>query len=328
MSSAERVLQILCEAGETIVSGGQICRELGITRSAVGKHVEFLRANGYVIEAQPKFGYKLVAKADIPWAPELLPLLTTRRLGKECCYVRETGSTNHDLSLQALQGGAEGLLLCAEMQSGGRGRMNRKWASPPGVNIYFSLLLRPAVEPSEILSLPLLAGLALAEALQKMLPATVQVGFKWPNDILLDGKKTSGILCEMHSAPDCVSAIIVGIGLNINMTNSMFPPELRTKATSLRVAGQRDFSRVEVLAEVLNTFEPLYDRWVLEGLVVLLPQIAAFDVLAGQEITLLQAGEELSGVAGGINSDGSLLLHRDNGKVEKIYSGDATLHYH
>lgn len=321
MTVAEHILSVLREAAGREVSSRTVCAVLGVSRAAVWKQIEVLRTCGYEIEACSRRGYRLVRAPDTPHAPEVVPLLTTRRIGHDCRYVAETGSTNRDVATLAEEGAPEGLVIAAGAQVKGRGRMTRVWFSPSAVNLYFSVLLRPAVEPGRAASLPLVAGLAVAEALTERVPG-LALQIKWPNDILIAGKKVCGILCEMQAETDCVRHIILGVGVNVNLTRDLLPDELAERATSLRIETGQTFSRAAVLAAILNRFEPLYDRWRAEGLAPLLRAIGAFDALRGRRVTLDQGGRLLTGKADGILADGALRLVTEHGNVS-IYSGEA-----
>jgi BirA family biotin operon repressor/biotin-[acetyl-CoA-carboxylase] ligase len=298
-----------------------MCDRLGVSRAAVWKQIEALRAGGYAIEACSRRGYRLVSAPDTPCAAEVVPLLTTRFVGRECQFLAETESTNRDVAALAVAGAAEGVVIAAGAQTAGRGRMSRVWFSPKAENLYFSVLLRPQVAPGLAVSLPLVVGLAVAEALAEIAPDTVPL-IKWPNDILVGGKKVCGILCEMQAETDCVRHIIPGIGVNLNLLREKLPEELCGRATSLRIETGRSFSRAAVLAAILNRFEPLYDRWCAEGFEPLLGAIRARDALRGQAITVDQGGRRISGVADGILPDGALRLVTEQGAVP-VYSGEA-----
>ncbi len=321
MNAAEQIVEALRAAKGGEVSSRAICERLGVSRAAVWKQIETLRAGGYMIEACSRRGYRLVTAPDTPHAAEVSPLLTTRRIGRDCRYVAETGSTNRDVAALADAGAEEGVVVTAGTQTAGRGRMTRLWHSPPGVSLYFSMLLRPAVEPGQASSLPLVAGLAVAEALAQLAPET-QPMIKWPNDILIGGKKVCGILCEMQAETDCVRHIIPGIGVNVNLTRAELPEELRGRATSLRIETGRRFSRAAVLAAILNRFEPLYARWCAEGFEPLLDAVGARDALRGMKVTLEQGGRRVQGIGDGILPDGALRLHTEQGVVP-VYSGEA-----
>ncbi|HOM58880.1 MAG TPA: biotin--[acetyl-CoA-carboxylase] ligase [Kiritimatiellia bacterium] len=321
MTVADQIVTLLRETAGGEVSSRLLCERLGITRAAVWKQIEALRAAGYVIEACTRRGYRLVAAPDRPSAAEVLPLLSTRWLGRDLRYLAETGSTNRDVAALAQAGAEQGVAVVADRQNAGRGRMTRVWFSPPDVNLYFSLLLRPPVEPGRAASLPLVVGLAVAEAIERLAPACVPK-IKWPNDILGDGRKLCGVLCEMQAEADCVRHIIPGVGVNVNLTQAMLPAELRGRATSLRMIAGQTFSRAAVLAAILNALEPLYDQWCAEGLEPLLPRLAQRDALYGREIRLEQGGRMLAGRADGIQPDGALRLVTAQGAMP-VYSGEA-----
>jgi len=322
VSATEQILEALRAAKGGEVSSHALCERLNISRAAVWKRIEALRLSGYDIEACSRRGYRLVAAPDAPYAAEVVPLLTTRRLGRECRYAAETGSTNRDAAALAEAGSPEGAVVAAGAQTVGRGRMTRAWFSPPNANLYFSLLLRPAVDPGRVSSLPLVVGLAVAEALAALAPET-QPLIKWPNDILIGDKKVCGILCEMQVETDCcVRHVVAGIGVNLNLTRADLPKELRSRATSLKIETGRSFSRAAVLTEILNRFEPLYDEWCAHGCEALLGAIEKRDALRGKRITLEQGGRRIEGCADGLFADGALRLVTEQGVVP-VYSGEA-----
>ena len=321
MNSSDAIVMLLREADGGEVSSRILCERLGVSRAAVWKQIEALRADGYEIEACTRRGYRLVRVPDKPCAPEVVPLLTTTRFGRDLRYAAETGSTNRDVAALAQAGAAEGVVVVADQQCEGRGRMARQWFSPPGVNLYFSLLLRPDVELARAASLPLVAGLAVAEAIERIAPE-VRPEIKWPNDILCGGKKLCGVLCEMQAETDRVCHVILGLGVNVNLTREMLPDELHARATSLKIIAGRGFSRGAVLATILNALEPLVDRWCADGLEPLLPALRQRDTLFGREIELEQGGRRIAGRADGIFPDGALRLQTPQGAVP-IYSGEA-----
>lgn len=250
-----------------------------------------------------------------------LPLLQTKIIGRDLRYCESTGSTNRDCEKLANEGTPEGVAVIAETQTAGRGRQTREWFSPKGVNLYFSLLLRPDVELARAASLPLVAGLAVAEAVES-LDAGLEPRIKWPNDILIGGRKVCGILCEMQAEAAHVRAIITGIGLNVNLREESLPEELHPRATSLFMETGRSFARTDVLAAVLNRFEPLYTRWQSEGLAPFLPAIRKRDLLYGTTISIDRLGDIVTGTADGIQEDGALRLQTTGG-ILPVYSGEA-----
>ena len=321
MHASDEIVMLLRGADGCEVSSRILCERLDVSRAAVWKQIEALRADGYEIEACTRRGYRLIRVPDKPCASEVVPLLTTARLGRDLRYAAETGSTNRDVSALAQEGADDGVVVVADRQCAGRGRMTRQWFSPPGVNLYFSVLLRPAVELARAASLPLVAGLAVAEAIERIAPE-VRPEIKWPNDILCGGKKLCGVLCEMQAETDRVSHVILGLGVNVNLTHEMLPEELHARATSLKIIAGRDFSRSAVLAAILNALEPLVERWCADGLEPLLPALLRRDALLGREIELEQGGHRIAGRADGVLPDGALRLQTPQGVVP-VYSGEA-----
>lgn len=319
----EDILLLLKRANGEVVSSATICQKFGVTRAAVWKRVEVLRNLGYEISAQTRHGYRLQSAPDLPLSAEVTPFLKTKRLGRELHYLLETHSTNRDAAKLAREGAVEGLTVVAEYQRGGRGRMARSWFSPPGVNLHASVVLRPAIEPGRAATLPLLAGVALAKAFESAADG-VEARVKWPNDILIGGKKVCGILCEMHAENSLVRQIIMGFGVNVNLTEDMMPPEIVARAGSLRIASGTKIARNKLLATIFNYFEPLYDHWVATGFQAVLPEFKRYDALYGAQIVLEQGGAHLSGRAKGVAPDGALRLEQPTGEI-LIYSGEAHL---
>ncbi len=229
------VLQVLRGAADAI-SGERLAAQLGLSRAAVWKRVHRLQARGYVIEGSPRRGYRLLAVPDRLLAEEVLQGLKTRRFTGPVHHFETLDSTN-DLAKQlAAQGAPEGAVVVAEAQTGGRGRLGREWNSPPGVGLYVSLVLRPMLPPMELPQITLTTAVAVVRAVRRV--AGVAPGIKWPNDLLLDGKKLGGILTEMETESDRIRHVVVGLGLNVN--NPEFPPELAATATSLALAAGGD----------------------------------------------------------------------------------------
>ena len=251
---------------------------------------------------------------------ESIPI-ATKRIGRVFRFLEETDSTNHDVDKAGASGAPEGLLVLADAQTAARGRMDRTWFSPAGVNLYFSLLLRPNVEPHCAMSLPLVIGLAVAEGLTACEPA-LQPQIKWPNDIYIKGRKLCGILCEIHLMGERVDYLVAGVGINVNVTMEQMPPELQESATSLITEAGREMPRETLLAAILNRFEPLYDQWQMFGFKALVQQVNMFDALRDKYIRMELSGKPIEGTACGIQPDGALLLRTAQG-LTPVYSGEA-----
>jgi BirA family biotin operon repressor/biotin-[acetyl-CoA-carboxylase] ligase len=280
-----------------------------------------------------------VAPSFEPLDPERLArTLTTRWLGRPCLCLAECASTNDVAAERGRAGAAEGLVVLAESQTGGRGRLGRSWHSPAGANLTFSLLLRPARPPVEVPPLTLLAGAAVAAALADLVaPAGLVPRLKWPNDVQLahgaapgrggpgdpdvPNKKIAGILTEMASEGDRVGHVVVGIGLNVNDT--ALPPALADRATSLALATGRSLDRTAVLAGVLSALEEAYDDFRAAGPAAAVRRWATYGAV-GARCRVRVAGQDLQGVALGIDPDGALRVADDDGRVHRVVSGEIT----
>src|SRR5262245_28576295 len=260
----------------------------------------------------------MTAATSPPTADNVAARLVTRQLGRTYEWHAVCASTSDLAAERARAGATAGLVICADAQTGGRGRLGRSWHSPAGENLYFSLLLRPARPPVEIPPLTLLVGAAVARAIA---PLGVSPRLKWPNDVqLVDGadrkRKLAGVLTEMASAGARVEHVVVGVGINVNAT--AFPPELTERATSLRAALDRPVDRAGVLAAVLNAFEPLYDAFERRGPAV---AVAAFEEFAALPVRC-RIDDRLQGVALGVDPDGALRLRDDAGQIHRVISGE------
>jgi len=319
---SSRILARLAPAGD-FISGEELCREFGISRSAVWKHIRLLRSEGYHVEAVTGRGYRLTALTGRAVSAEVEPFLATRYSGRSLIYHEVTDSTNLQAKALALKGSDEGTVVVADSQSGGRGRMGRTWISPAGTNLYFSLILRPQVPSLRVPQLTLLVAAAIHKAFSGFVP-DLQLKIKWPNDILVNDKKICGVLCEMQSEPECTHFVVVGIGVNVNQ--SLFPDELQDRAASLYTESGRTLSRPELLAAFLNHFEPLYDRWLTEeDLGFVLPYISEHSLLQSKAVTIEQFNRTISGTVSGIAKGGELMVDLEEGRTVLVSSGEARL---
>ncbi len=319
---AAQILNRLSKAGD-FLSGEELSRDFGMTRSAVWKHIRLLRAEGYHVDALTGRGYRLSGLTGRPVEAEVTPFLTGQRFGRNMFYHRVTASTNLVAKALANDGAPEGSVVVADSQTRGRGRMGRTWVSPSGLNLYFSLILRPVVPSIRVPQLTLLVAAAIHQALSSVVPDLVPL-IKWPNDILLKSRKVCGVLCEMQSEPDLTHFVVVGIGINVNQ--SLMPPELQDIATSLFLETGGLLSRPELLASVLNHFEPLYDAWLLqEDLGFILPYLERYSLLQSKQVTIDQFKGTVSGTVTGISPGGELKIESSDGQVLLISSGEARL---
>ena len=247
--------------------------------------------------------------------------LRTKWLGRHWHHLAKVTSTNSHLANLTADSEPEGSVVVAEEQNLGRGRMARRWFSPPGVNLYMSALFMPKISTKKVSSMYQLVGLAVVRAIRKLHPK-IPVTIKWPNDLLVDGKKLGGILCDMRANADRGHFLIVGIGVNVNMRYSELPLELAGRATSLREWLKHDASRPKLAAEILNQLEPLYKAWLTKGLEPLITELEKLSFQQGQQVAVSMLSGEVRGKAVGIAPSGALILETMTGERKEILAGD------
>jgi BirA family biotin operon repressor/biotin-[acetyl-CoA-carboxylase] ligase len=292
-----------------------------MSRAAIWKQVQGLRKRGFGIEGARGAGYRLLGRPDEIEEKELVSRLSRPGFWKSFQFHSETDSTNSRAVDLALKGAPHGTVVCADSQTAGRGRLGRGWESPPGSNIYLSLLLRPKIDPSAAPCLTLVTAVALALAVEGV--TSLETALKWPNDLYIDGRKAAGILAETAGDTDGLRYVVIGIGLNVNAGLSNFSRELRDKATSLRIASGRMFRRVIVLARFLDAFAECYGIFISRGFDALLPEWNRRDLLKGKKAVLRVGDRETAGYASGVDGAGMLLFRRDGeSRTGKIASGE------
>jgi BirA family biotin operon repressor/biotin-[acetyl-CoA-carboxylase] ligase len=311
----EKIVGFLKNSKE-YVSGEALSRALGMTRAAVWKHMQELRGAGYVIEAVPRRGYRLVSSPDLLTPAEVLPLLKTRVLGRHVVHADALPSTMNEAFRLAEAGAVEGTLVIAETQTQGRGRMGRVWSSPRGKGIYMSLILRPSCAPTDAARLTLTAAVAVAEGLQRS--TGIEALIKWPNDLLVDGRKLCGILTEMRAETDRVSFIVLGIGVNVN--NS--PQQLLPEGISIRQILGRTVPRAQVLADILSGLESYYALFSQGAFSEVLKAWKRRSGTIGRTVRFVDKGRMVEGVAVDLDTDGALLVKLGDGRVVRRISGD------
>ena len=301
------------------ISGARIAREIGVSRSTVWRWIEQLRDVGVRVKGRPHTGYFLERVPDI-LTPELLRTqLKGSLFGKRIYHFFRTDSTNRVGMELGYHGEPEGAVILAEEQSAGRGRAGRSWHSERGSGIYATLLLRPAISPVQAPLLTMMAGLSAHAAIQAR--AGLQVDLKWPNDLMLNGKKLGGILTEMYADTTLVRFVIVGIGINVNQEK--FPGELGAMATSLRAEIGTHQSRLELLARLLREFESDYNRFLREGASSVTTRFTkASSYAVGKRVRVANGREGFTGVTAGLAPEGLLQVEREDGKVVTVIAGD------
>lgn len=317
-----QILKLLRCHDKDFLSGEELSGKLSVSRTAVWKQIQSLKNEGYDIEAHPRLGYALRGVPDRMLANEIKDKLQTAVFGTKIHYFSEIGSTNNEAKSLAAKGEPEGTVVIAERQSTGRGRLARGWFSPPGKGIWFSLILRPPFLPCHAPQCTLLAAVAVTRAIRRM--TNLPCGIKWPNDILLAGKKLVGILTEMSAEMDRINYVVIGIGLNVNFETDDFPPELHPIASSLQIAAGHPVPRVDLLCVILQEMEQLYYEALQDGFGGVLAKWRELSVTLGQAVDVCAPDEQYSGIAADIDHEGALLVDTDQGR-QRVIAGDVSI---
>jgi BirA family biotin operon repressor/biotin-[acetyl-CoA-carboxylase] ligase len=316
----EEILHLLRDHSSEFLSGEEISLRLKVSRTAVWKRIRRLRTLGYEIEASTRSGYRLMRSPDLLTPSEIKPLLKTKWIGKIIHYFSTLDSTNAKAYQLALAGAEEGEVVISESQEKGKGRLGRQWFSPPFLNLYLSVILRPKIPPHQASLITLMAAVATADAIRQFSGLVPLI--KWPNDILLQDRKVAGLLNEIHSEIDRIHFVILGIGVNLNTEESMFLKEIRAAATSLKIEMGRTISRKVFLQFFLQELEKWYSIFLNEGGAGILKAWRARSHIKGRRVNVTSFGESLAGVAMDVDSDGALILETEDGKRRRIVAGD------
>lgn len=324
MSLDAQILTALRAAGHGSVSGAELSQQLGVSRAAIWARIEELRELGYDIAASPHLGYRLVSVPDVLHADDLRSRLTdVRVIGRDIRVFEETTSTNDVIEKLARDGVREGVVIMAESQTRGRGRLGRKWISPPRKGLWFSVLLRPDLRPQATTQLTVAAATALARAIQTH--TGLRAGIKWPNDILINGRKTAGILTELNAELDHVKYVILGIGVDVNLTAADLPPDLRKIATSLRIEAGKTFQRADLAASILRALDFDYYRVCSGQFAAVADEWEERCTTIGHQVAISMGDRVVRGRAESLDSDGALLVRTQHGHLERIIGGDVTM---
>ena len=317
------IVEILKNAGENFISGESIAGELGITRTAVWKHIQILREQGYEIISRERFGYRLKDAPDLLLPSEIQIGLDTQIIGKEMDYLPSVDSTNRRAKKLAYHGAPEGTIVVAEEQEGGKGRLDRNFYSPRGKGIWFSVVLRPNFLPHEAPQCTLMVAVAVAEAMARF---NLRAEIKWPNDILFNGKKIVGILTEMTCEIGKINYVVIGIGINVNISRKEFPKELQDVATSLSEMNGAPLSRVEFFRAVLEELDKIYITVKTAGFGEVFTRWKKYSVTLGKNIRVISPsdGEIFTGKAVDLNQEGALIVETEQG-LRTVYAGDVSI---
>jgi BirA family transcriptional regulator, biotin operon repressor / biotin---[acetyl-CoA-carboxylase] ligase len=319
-----QILTALRRAGSGAVSGADLSHSLGVTRAAIWARIEDLRSFGYEIEASPHHGYRLLEEPDVLYADDLLSLVPPNQIvGRDIRVFQETQSTNDVAEKLARDGVREGVVVFAEAQTRGRGRLGRKWVSPARKGLWFSVLLRPNLRPQAATQLTVAAATALVRAILEH--TDLQAEIKWPNDILIRGKKVAGVLTELNAELDHVKYIILGIGVDVNLAASDLPPDVRKIATSLKIEAGQAFRRADLAAGILRELDRDYERIRNQEFAAMADEWEQHCSTLGHRVAIQIGERRLEGRAESLDEDGALLLRTDHGHLERIIGGDVTL---
>lgn len=318
-SIREKLLNLFQEHKNEYISGQKISEVLGVSRTAIWKHIAELKKEGYEIEGIQKRGYRLVSKPNNIKPHDIRANLNTKSFGQAIHFYDTVESTQEVAHKLAREGALEGTVVIAEQQTKGRGRLGRAWESPKGTGIWMSIIVRPNIPPYQAPQLTLLTAVAIVQAIQQV--TSLQPEIKWPNDILINGKKLVGILTELQAEADIIQAIIIGIGINVNTKH--FPEELKNKATSLLIENNRqEVERAALIRAIFEQFEKLYEEYLKHGFKPIKLLWESYNVSIGKYISAKTLSEEIKGYAKGITDEGVLLVEDDFGNVHEIYSAD------
>lgn len=317
------ILKLLKENNDNFISGQFISSKLGITRTAVWKHINQLKEEGYKVESVSSKGYKLVSSPDLLTFEEISPYLTTSFIGRNIVHFDSLPSTNSKAKELAELDECDGTVVISEEQTSGRGRLGRNWVSPKYKGIWMSIILKPDINPIEAVKLTQIAAAAAICAAEELHVNTL---IKWPNDIVINHKKVCGILTEMSAELTQINYVVVGIGINVNIDEEDFPEDVKNTATSFKIETKKYINRQELTARLLNNFESLYAEFIKNNNFK-----ASIDIcreksaLMGKDILVINRGRSIEAKALDIDEEGRLLVEYADGKHEYVISGEVSI---
>ncbi len=323
MTMKSDLINYLLEADD-FVSGQEIANKLNISRNAVWKAINKARKEGFEIEAVPNRGYRIVSTDDVFNENTITAELKTKWLGADgnVVFIREIDSTNEEAKRRSMAGAGNGLLIAADFQSAGKGRRGRTWQASPGTTIAMSYLLKPDFVPDLAPMMTLLMAMATAKAIREV--AGLEAEIKWPNDVIVGGKKLVGILTEMAIESDYIQYVVIGTGINVNVTD--FPDDIKDKATSLLIETGKKVSRAKLVAAAAAAFEEYYEVFCSEGnLASLREEYNSLCVNVGRRVRVLDPKGEYEADAYGINEKGELRVRCDDGSEVLVYAGEVSV---
>ncbi|MYL48490.1 biotin--[acetyl-CoA-carboxylase] ligase [Halobacillus litoralis] len=320
MESTRKELIELLNNVEGHISGQELSDQLGISRTAVWKHMNELKKDGYEIEAVQRKGYKILSSPDKISENTLRWGLDTKWIGHELNHYDQVESTQEIVHQLAKQGKPHGTVVIADEQVKGKGRMSRNWDSPKGKGIWMSILLRPNLPPVQAPQITLLAATVLARMIAERSALAPQI--KWPNDLLINHKKISGILTEMQAEQDTIQYIVLGMGMNVNQEDREIPEDIKYKASSLKIESNQHWNIQQTVQHILRLFEDTYERFEAQGFASIKKDWEHFGYKIGEEVTISTMKKTWQATLVGIEPDGALRARRKDGEEEKLYSAE------
>lgn len=315
------ILRLLKE-NDTYISGQQLCEQFQVSRTAIWKVIDQLKKEGYQIEAVRNKGYRLIESPDVMSKAEIDSLVDTNWAGKNVIYYDETDSTNNRAKEAGNNKEPHGTLFVADMQMAGKGRRGRVWKSPSGSSIYMTILLYPDIPPVKAPQLTLIMAIAVAEGIREV--TGLETKIKWPNDIVVNGKKICGILTEMSTEIDYINHVVIGIGINVNMES--FPEDIAKTATSLRIEAGKEFRRFELIAAIMEHFEKAYEAVCEAGsLEPIMEDYNRLLVNCGRRVRVLEPEHEYDALALGIDKTGELQVECEDGSRKSVFAGEVSV---
>lgn len=319
----KKLIDAFTKSKEEYLSGQYLADLIGCSRTAVWKHIEELRKEGFELEAVRRKGYRITKTPEKVTPDEIRLGLQTETLGRQIHHEESVDSTQKIAHRLAYEGAQEGTVVIAEEQLSGRGRMDRIWHSPKSTGVWMSVILRPNIPPPKAPQLTLITAVAVVQAIEELTDLTPQI--KWPNDILMNGKKVTGILTELQADADRIISIIIGIGINVNQKLDDYPDELKDIATSISIEKGEKLSRAELIRVLLAKLENLYKLYLDKGFYPIKLLWESYAVSIGKNLTARTITGSIYGKALGITEDGVLMIEDSSGKVHHVYSADIEL---
>jgi BirA family biotin operon repressor/biotin-[acetyl-CoA-carboxylase] ligase len=320
----ERILRELKNHAGEYISGEEISGILQVSRTAVWKYINQLKDMGYVIESQTKKGYRLMESPDSLMPQEIKESITTEVIGQNLTFLEQVDSTNLYAKKIAEGSFAEGTVIIADEQLQGKGRMGRSWTSPKGKGIWMTIMLKPKICPADAAKITLITACAVCQAIEDI--CGIYPKIKWPNDIVLNGKKLCGILTEMSAEMDEINYLIVGIGINVNLELEDFPEELKAIATSIKIEKGDSIKRKELAAAIINKFESYYKVFIKTGSIKdFINEYKKKSAILDKEVRVISSNQEVQGIVVDISEEGQLTLKLEDGSIKQLISGEVSV---